>query len=282
MHFEIENLPIIIMSKRLQQYRRHRMSVEKRYQVIRALEQGFSRNQVIEMFALKHSSNITTILQNREAIMCEMEKGTRPSAKSIRNQKFPMIDDALKRLIEKFARAGVPLTKKMLAEKAYHVARKYGVYSNYKASRGYLDTFLAHHGLDLKRNGKDAMYKISNTNEPKSPSLTQEPNNLKQQLLESLKIHSMHFVNQIGQSMVEQIEGCQISSGALDVLHASKCQLMDELMANLRSIFASLSDLLDLESTVFVEIANDLMQHHLALTSILISQFRHTLRGTAP
>ena len=273
---------------------RQRMSVEKRFRIIRALDQGMSRNQVIEKFALKHSSNITTILKNKAAIVREMQKGTRVSAKAIRSQKFPMIDQALKRMIEQLADAGVAVSRNMLSQKALLVARKFGVYYRYKMTRGYLDKFLAQYGHtpilrtpDQRVKGKagsplhcqlDSNQAINESrSQPARESVHYHQSDLKQILVRSLRIGSMHFMNRLGQTMCHRMQRCSISVRDFDVVQREKSQLLDELIDSLNSVFRTLHDLRDTESTVFVEIASDMMQHHLALTGILVSQFFQTL-----
>lgn len=256
--------------------RRQRMSVEKRYRIIEALDQGMTRNQVIDRFHLKHSSNITTILKSREAIIREMEKGTRPSAKAIRNQKFPMIDEALTQLIHEAAAAGQTITRQMLAQKALFVARKYGVYYRYKLTRGYLDKFLAQHmPLEMTPVPEDVQM---GTDDCHLQDQDAGPTDLKEHLVHSMRISATLFLNQLDHAICRRMDGHGMESHTHLLLQRCKNQLLEELVTNLNSVFAALHDLRDKETPAFVEIADDLMQHHLALGHILISQFYQTVQ----
>lgn len=123
--------------------RRQRMSVEKRYRIIKALDQGMTRSQVMRQFNLKHSSNITTILKSRDLITSEMQKGTRLSAKAIRSHKFPVIDETLIHMIHQSTAAGQPVSRQDLAQNARLVALRCGIYYRFMLTPGYLDNFLS-------------------------------------------------------------------------------------------------------------------------------------------
>lgn len=243
--------------------RRQRMSVEKRFRIIRALDQGMTRNQVIQHFNLKHSSNITTILKNRAAIMREMMRGTRPSAKAIRIHKFPMIDEALIKLMQECIAAGIPVTRSALADKAVSVARKYGVFYRYKKTRGYLDKFLA--ACDPSIASTITVPVIANEKVVNhTNSTTAHPISFKTRLLQRLRSNSVLFLQHLGR---------MLSNHAVsEIVHHKVEHLLHELKTSLENVLTTLQNLI-VTDDVLIEITSDLMRHHFALTSILISNF---------
>ena len=208
--------------------------------------------------------------------MREMQKGTRPSAKAIRIHKFPMIDEALMRFMQDSIAVGIPVTRKALADKALAVARKYGVYHRYKKTRGYLDKFLA--ACDPNVIVPVITVTTPQPHEIRSlpaivvPPQTQCLPGMKERLLQRLRSNSVIFLQQLVQLIHQRLELTGALSKDTLCIKAKINKLMHELTTSLDNVLVTLQNL-SVKDGALVDIASDLMRHHLALTSILISEF---------
>jgi hypothetical protein len=93
-------------------------------------------------FGLKHSSNVTMILKQKEKIINAFEKGNYiTNRKKLRFGDFPQIEEKLKVWIEKIWDKQIPLSEELLKEKAMQISHEFGNTSKFVASNGWLEGF---------------------------------------------------------------------------------------------------------------------------------------------
>lgn len=122
--------------------RRHSISLETKYEVIKLIEQNMPYSEILSKFKdhLNDISNISKIKKNKDKIITEYESTLSSKIKHIKKSSYPGIDKELVSFVGKCNSFGVPVTNNVLKEKAEKIAEKLNI-TGFKASVGYLNRF---------------------------------------------------------------------------------------------------------------------------------------------
>lgn len=118
------------------------LSIKDKYEIIKLKDSGIQNIDIMVKFGLKHSSNVTMILKQREKIINAFEKGNYiTNRKKLRFGDFSQIEEKLKVWIEKIWDKQIPLSEELLKEKAMQISHEFGNTSKFVASNGWLEGF---------------------------------------------------------------------------------------------------------------------------------------------
>ena len=242
---------------------RQRLSVEARWSIIAAVEAGVPRRQVMRDFGLKHSSNVTTIMKRRESIARAM--GTKARAKAIRSSKFPMIDKELRDFMAARHARGRLVARADLTERALALARKFGVLTRFKASKGYIDKFLQEQAA--------AVPSPDPADQQQSPAPSAH---LRRHLLQQLRSFAEAHLERVN----SVLDGAASAVGSDDSsLAQAQADLLSELRLSVQSALRSLADLLPRMSTdAYIDVSEHLFFRILSLEEHLLRRFLRLTR----
>ena len=136
--------------------KRQRLQLADTYDIVRSMENGVSREEVMIKYGLKHSSNVTEIMKRKEKIISEMLKGIRSKTKTVRTSLYPKIDNDLRDFVADMNERGGAVSKSILKEKAIQLAIMHGVAGKFKASDGYLDKFMKRQSIMMNKSHGEA------------------------------------------------------------------------------------------------------------------------------
>lgn len=108
--------------------------------IIRDVEQGVKREEVMAKYGLKHQSNITRIMGRKDKIMARISSGLDVKKKLIRKTMFPEVEKELERFVVNANSSEGPLMRCILKEQATKIAADLSI-ANFKASDGWLSGF---------------------------------------------------------------------------------------------------------------------------------------------
>jgi hypothetical protein len=124
------------------------ISLRDKYEILEMVKSKVKYSDIMVKHNIKHASNISNIVKNREKIIYEFENGQLDSSrKKMRSAKFPELEKALIQFMEKVHNeTDLPLNGILLKEKALIFADKLGL-ENFNASGGWLDRFRERYGI---------------------------------------------------------------------------------------------------------------------------------------
>jgi hypothetical protein len=127
-------------------------SLDKKYEIIKAIESGTSRSNIEAEYGVKHGT-LCGWIKNSKQIKEQYESSCLKSdAKKIKNSKNPELEKALYMWYCDLRKkdSTLPIGRDLLCEKAEHFAKELGV-TNFVPSNGWFSRFKQRYGLTFKR-----------------------------------------------------------------------------------------------------------------------------------
>lgn len=120
------------------------LSVEEKFKVITAIENGKKKAGVCREFGLVNST-VQTIWSNREKILSAFEECSL-QCKRLRKPEWPDIDEALLKWFKQQRSANVPISGPLLKMKATGIGKLLG-YQDFVCSAAWIDRFKLRHNI---------------------------------------------------------------------------------------------------------------------------------------
>ncbi|CAG2118131.1 unnamed protein product, partial [Medioppia subpectinata] len=133
--------------------KRRSISIEDKIEIIKDIDAGMKRLDVLQKYSLADYSNLNTILKNRDKYMANESNVKR---KRMREGKYGDVEEELTRRVDQCLMAGISITGSLLQDIAKEVAKSLNVL-DFKASNGWLNRYKKRRLLWLSANSAAAV-----------------------------------------------------------------------------------------------------------------------------
>ena len=128
--------------------KRRSISIEDKIEIIKDIDAGMKRLDVLQKYSLADYSNLNTILKNRDKYLSNDSNIKR---KRMREGKYGDVEEELTRRVDQCLMAGIAITGSLLQDIAKEVAKSLNVL-DFKASNGWLNRYKKRRLLWLSTN----------------------------------------------------------------------------------------------------------------------------------
>lgn len=130
--------------------KRKRYSNHEQMEMIRMLDSGVKRTEVMEKFGIKGQSYITGLLKRKEKLVTRVEDGIDMKAKSVREGVHPSLEAKMKDWISSVTTRGGIVSRELMQSKAREFASEAGV-TGFNASDGWMTRFARRNGIAVHK-----------------------------------------------------------------------------------------------------------------------------------